>query len=399
MANRILGVLFKKKYANGDTDTIYPKTRAQDVTTSGGTTLETIATKVNGVATGATKVAKSSTNGNILINGAQTVVYTHPNSGATAGTYNKVTVNAQGHVTSGSNVTDWTGTVSGNVSNGTVTSSQASSRSNLASGEKLSVSMGKIRKWFADLKSLAFVDKVGTANLDSTLTTFYNKRVTTDDVTQSTSITEAGWVADARVIRTLQNQINTLNSKATNLENNKLPKTNPTISWDLGGGEHVELRRSGSNNVSLSYVVRKSGSTTNQFFGILDPDNNKFSFSDFSRRTIVTYYNPFSSLTASKVINLADYNLSHADSMQIFLYVIFTIGKEIYSGYIDLHERGTSVTQYFNFKKDNFEAVISVQYESTLSRLTFKIYKNSGYSIGDYFYMELQRLGFSKLDL
>ena len=228
MANRILGVLFKKKYANGDTDTIYPKTRAQDVTTSGGTTLETIATKVNGMQDGATKVAKSSTNGNILINGAQTVVYTHPNSGATAGTYNKVTVNAQGHVTSGSNVTDWTGTVSGDVSNGTVTSSQASSRSNLASGEKLSVSMGKIRKWLADLKSLAFVDKVGTSNLDSTLTTFYNNRVTTDKVTQSTSITEAGWVADARVIRTLQNQINTLNSKATSHDSsiNSLNRTN-----------------------------------------------------------------------------------------------------------------------------------------------------------------------------
>lgn len=30
--------------------------------------------------------------------------YVHPNSGVTAGTYNKVTVNAQGHVTAGSNV-------------------------------------------------------------------------------------------------------------------------------------------------------------------------------------------------------------------------------------------------------------------------------------------------------
>ena len=230
MANRILGVLFKKKYANGDTDTIYPKTRAQDVTTSGGATLETIATKVNGMQEGATKVAKSSTNGNILINGAQTVVYTHPNSGATAGTYNKVTINAQGHVTSGSNVTDWTGTVSGDVSNGTVTSEQSSSRSNLASGEKLSVSMGKIRKWLADLKSLAFVDKVGTSNLDSTLTTFYNNRVTTDKVTQSTSITEAGWVADARVIRTLQNQINTLNSNGQSLQNS-IDGINNKISW------------------------------------------------------------------------------------------------------------------------------------------------------------------------
>ncbi len=35
----------------------------------------------------------------------QDTKYTHPNSGVKAGTYNTVTVNAQGHVTGGSNVT------------------------------------------------------------------------------------------------------------------------------------------------------------------------------------------------------------------------------------------------------------------------------------------------------
>ena len=34
--------------------------------------------KLNGIATGATKVAKSSSNGHILINDTDTVVYTHP---------------------------------------------------------------------------------------------------------------------------------------------------------------------------------------------------------------------------------------------------------------------------------------------------------------------------------
>ena len=219
MANRILSVLFKKKYKSGDTDTIYMRNRAKDVYTgeAGSATMDTIVTKVNGMAAGATKVAGSSSNGYISINGTSTKVYTHPNSGATAGTYNQVTVNAQGHVTAGSNVTTWTGSVSGSVANATSTFTRASSRANLTSGEKISVSLGKISKWFADLKSMAFVDKVGVSNLDSTLTTQYNKRVTTDDVTQSTSITEAGWVADARVIRTLQNQINTLNSNVQNV--------------------------------------------------------------------------------------------------------------------------------------------------------------------------------------
>ena len=45
---------------------------------------------------------------------------------------------------------------SGDGSNVTVTFTQATSRSNVLTGEKLSVSLGKIKKWFADLKTVAF---------------------------------------------------------------------------------------------------------------------------------------------------------------------------------------------------------------------------------------------------
>lgn len=41
--------------------------------------------------------------------GAPETGYTHPNSGVTAGTYRSVTVNAQGHVTGGSNPTTLAG--------------------------------------------------------------------------------------------------------------------------------------------------------------------------------------------------------------------------------------------------------------------------------------------------
>lgn len=217
MAERKLQVLLKKIMANGDIDHIFFKSRAKDVMVdeSGTQTLADIASKVNNSAEGATKVEDSSTNGNIKINGVEKNVYEHPTSGVTAGTYNSVTVNAQGHVTSASQVTDWTGTVSGNISNGTNTITQATTRANLTSGEKLSTSLGKIKKYFADLGSMAFTSSVGTSNLDSTLTTFYNAAITTDNVTESTSITAAGWVADARAIASLQNQINTINSNLT----------------------------------------------------------------------------------------------------------------------------------------------------------------------------------------
>ena len=44
----------------------------------------------------------------------------------------------------------------GNASNVTTEFTQASTRANLSTGEKLSVSLGKLMKWFADLKTVAF---------------------------------------------------------------------------------------------------------------------------------------------------------------------------------------------------------------------------------------------------
>ena len=124
--------------------------------------------------------------------------YTHPDSGVTPGTYKSVTVDKQGHVTSGTNPTTLSGygitdaaskshthdyvptnrkvagkvltsdvTLSAsdvglgdvpNVSTNkqTPTFSQASTRTNIASGNTLSTILGKIMKYFADLKTVAF---------------------------------------------------------------------------------------------------------------------------------------------------------------------------------------------------------------------------------------------------
>ena len=57
----------------------------------------------------ATAAAASTTNGNIKINGTETAVYAHPASGVTAGTYRSVTVDAQGHVSAGTNPTTLSG--------------------------------------------------------------------------------------------------------------------------------------------------------------------------------------------------------------------------------------------------------------------------------------------------
>lgn len=63
----------------------------------------------------------------------------------------------------------------GDGSSVTTTFTRASSRSNLTSGEKLSVAMGKISKWFADLGSLAFKSSVAKSDLASDVQTSLGK--------------------------------------------------------------------------------------------------------------------------------------------------------------------------------------------------------------------------------
>ena len=48
---------------------------------------------------------------------------------------------------------------------------QAASRENIASGETIAVLLGKIEKWLADLRKLAFLDTVSTAQIEDNAVT------------------------------------------------------------------------------------------------------------------------------------------------------------------------------------------------------------------------------------
>ena len=63
----------------------------------------------------------------------------------------------------------------GDGSNVTAAFTAASTRANIATGEKLSVLFGKIAKWFADLGSLAFKSKVAKSDLASDVQTSLGK--------------------------------------------------------------------------------------------------------------------------------------------------------------------------------------------------------------------------------
>lgn len=80
--------------------------------------------------------------------------------------------------------------VYGNVNNTTSTFSQASSRANIMSGEKLSVLLGKIAKWFADLGSLAFKSTVAKSDLASDVQTMLSAG---EVKMRKITLTVAGW--------------------------------------------------------------------------------------------------------------------------------------------------------------------------------------------------------------
>ena len=76
--------------------------------------------------------------------------------------------------------------VYGNVNSTTSTFSQASSRANITSGEKLSVLFGKIAKWLGDLGSLAFKSSVAKSDLADDVQTSLGKA---DSALQSAPVT------------------------------------------------------------------------------------------------------------------------------------------------------------------------------------------------------------------
>ena len=81
--------------------------------------------------------------------------------------------------------------------------SEASTRANLAgSGEKLSVILGKIKKWFTDLKDLAFIGKDGNNSKkllrgDGTWTDELEGKNVIDDLTMTNSTNDSGIVIKA----------------------------------------------------------------------------------------------------------------------------------------------------------------------------------------------------------
>ena len=343
MANRTLRVLLKKIYTDGSIDTIYLKSRASDVFLDGSSTdtLASIVTKVNGIQEGATAVSSNATNGYISINGTATQVYAHPNSGVTAGTYNSVTVNAAGHVTAGTSNSYL-------LSSSKVTFTTASTKANIVSNsDTIAVMLGKLAKWYTSFGSLAWLSSVGTSQLDTTLSTAYNQRVvtgtdnTTASVTESREITAAGYVADARAVANLQNQINTINS---------------SLSTKVDTGENVtggllEI----SNSTGNKQIVWFTNSTKTSGFILSLAENGGLTLHKVENGTYTTCYN----LNLSE---LNQYSLS-TDTSSDYPMIDFAISPAgsyvttMYSNYLSSSDNYGRRLVFTNSGEVRFEAI------------------------------------------
>lgn len=96
----------------------------------------------------------------------------------------------------------------GDASNVVNKFSQAGSRANLTSGEKLSVSLGKIAKWFADLKTVAFSGKYSDLTEKPSIP---SGSAASCAVANNDTTTAAGFVADARIVKQHGDEIDGIN--------------------------------------------------------------------------------------------------------------------------------------------------------------------------------------------
>lgn len=98
----------------------------------------------------------------------------------------------------------------GETANTTATFSQASSRANIATGEKLSTIFGKIAKWFSDLGALAFKSKVAKSDLSDDIQSSLDKA---DTALQTAPVTSVNGQTGSVTIRELPSVTTSDNGK------------------------------------------------------------------------------------------------------------------------------------------------------------------------------------------
>ena len=148
----------------------------------------------------------------------------------------------------------------GNGSNVTAAFTVASTRANIATGEKLSVMFGKIAKWFADLGSLAFKSTVAKSDLASDVQTSLGKA---DSALQRVSKSDVGLdnVANERQYSSANPPpypVTSVNGKTgeVTVPSVNVPSTTSLIKGNGSGGLVAATR--GSDYIASGNIVKQT---------------------------------------------------------------------------------------------------------------------------------------------
>lgn len=150
------------------------------------------------------------------------------------------------------------------TNNQTPTFSQASTRNNLVSGEKLSVLFGKIMKWFADLKAVAFSGSYTDLSNKPTIPTVNNATLTI----QKNGTTVKTFTANASSNVTANITVPTKTSQLTN--DSMFTTVSELEEWNVGYKAIKTWQASQMANVSAGSIVaiNRNGTCTIKFVGV-----------------------------------------------------------------------------------------------------------------------------------
>ena len=147
----------------------------------------------------------------------------------------------------------------GDASNVTNTITTASARTNLTTGEKLSISLGKIAKWFSDLKNVAFS---GSYNDLSDKPTIGNGTITIKQAGSSKGMFTMNQTGDTTIELT---DNNTWRPVETSLDNQDLNNIKTAGFYNAGGGNTCSNRPDGITAFGLVVIHNAFGEYYTQF--------------------------------------------------------------------------------------------------------------------------------------
>lgn len=138
----------------------------------------------------------------------------------------------------------------GDASNVTNTITTASTRVNLSTGEKLSISLGKIAKWFSDLKTVAFSGSYNDlSNKPSSMPANGGNSTTVNGHTVNSDVPANAKFTDTNTWRPVE----------TSLSNQNLNDIKTPGFYSAGGGNSVSNKPSGVDNFGMLVVHYANG--------------------------------------------------------------------------------------------------------------------------------------------